>query len=121
MIPKWQVFLNRSHAPGAVADFSAAAFALDAAVNLRLALKLVNPTKECIARAEEVYERAQAYGNLREASSKLVTDAERDLAGALRSLSNEMRSCDPSWKANDALIGLMLADRHSSSPSSLRR
>ncbi len=121
MIPQWQVFLNRVHPPGAVANFSAAAFALEAAVNLRLALKLVNRTTECIARAEEVYERAKAYGELREASSKLVTDAERELAGALRSLSNEMRNCDPAWKADDVLMGLMLTDRLVNSPSSISR
>jgi hypothetical protein len=121
MIPQWQVFLNRVHPPGAIANFSAAAFALEAAVNLRLALKSINRTTECIARAEEVYERAKAYGELREASSTLVTDAERDLAGALRLLSNEMRNCDPAWKANNVLIGLMLADRRANAPSSLTR
>jgi hypothetical protein len=121
MIPEWQVFLNRSHPPGAVANFSASAFALDAAVNLRLALKLVKPTKECIARAEEVYEAAKTYGEFREAGSTLVTDAERELADALRSLSNEMRRCDPAWKANNALMGLMLAERYASASSSLAR
>lgn len=111
MIAQWQVFLNRAHPPGAVKNFSATEFALETAVNLRLAVKLINPTLECLDRAEDVYERAKAYGELREAGSGLVTEAERELAHAQTLLTIEMRLCDPAWKADDILTRLMPTDK----------
>lgn len=82
MIPQWLALLKSTHPPGAVTSFSAAAFELTAAINLRLALKLIKPTAECLARAEEVYERAKLYSELREAGSASTVNAERQLADA---------------------------------------
>ncbi|MEZ2131291.1 MULTISPECIES: hypothetical protein [unclassified Sinorhizobium] len=117
MIAQWQMFLNRAHPPGAVKNFSATEFALETAVNLRLALKLVKPTTECFERADAVYERAKNYGELRASGSGLVTDAERELADALKLLAIEMQLCDPAWKANEVLIGLELTDKRVNSGS----
>lgn len=98
MITQWQVFLNRAHPPGAVKNFSATEFALETVVNLRLALKLVKPTMECLERADDVYERAKTYGELRASGSGLVAEAERELANAVKLLTSELRLCDPVWK-----------------------
>ncbi|WP_132659438.1 hypothetical protein [Rhizobium azibense] len=85
--------------PGAVTNFSAAAFELTAAINLRLALRLVKPTAECLARAEEVYERTKLYGELREAGSGSTVNAERQLANALEKLTAEMHAASASVEA----------------------
>ncbi|APO78870.1 hypothetical protein AM571_PC01137 (plasmid) [Rhizobium etli 8C-3] len=80
-------------------NFSAAAFELTAAINLRLALRLVKPTAECLARAEEVYERTKLYGELREAGSGSTVNAERQLANALEMLTAEMHAASASVEA----------------------
>jgi hypothetical protein len=111
MIPLWQVFLNRLRPPGAIQNFSAAAYELQAAVNLRLALTLVEPTAECLARSQEVYACVEEYGELREsASTALFPESEKSLANALRLLAIEMKNCKSAAKARDIVAGLMLAD-----------
>jgi hypothetical protein len=112
MIPLWQVFLNRLRPPGAIQNFSAAAFELQAAVNLRLALKLIEPTAECLARSQDVSACVEEYGELREsASTALFPESEKALADALRLLAIEMKNCEPAAKARDVVAGLILADR----------
>ncbi|TCU14449.1 hypothetical protein [Rhizobium sullae] len=119
MIPQWQVFLNRVRPPGAVASFSAAAFELAIAINLRLALRLIKPTAECLARVDEVYECAKAYGELREAGSAFTVNAERKLAEALKLLTAEMRACDPERRADDILVGRTLREKLADSLSQI--
>jgi hypothetical protein len=121
MIPQWLALLNRTHPPGAVTRFSAAAFELTAAINLRLALRLIKPTAECLARAAEVYERAKLYSELREAGSASTVNAERQLADALKLLTAEMRTCDPGRSANDILAAHILTDERPNSFNHARR
>ncbi|SCW84627.1 hypothetical protein SAMN02927900_05579 [Rhizobium mongolense subsp. loessense] len=121
MIPQWLTILNRTHPPGAVKSFSAAAFELTAAINLRLALRLIKPTAECLAKAEEVYERAKLYCELREAGSATTVNAERQLADALKLLTAEMRACDPGRSADAILAGHILTDERTNSFNHARR
>ncbi len=116
MIPQWLALLKNTHPPGAVTNFSAAAFELTAAINLRLALRLIKPTAECLARAEEVYERAKLYSELREAGSASTVNAERQLADALKLLTAEMRVCDPGRSANDIVVRHILTDERARRP-----
>ena len=112
MIPLWQVFLDRVRPPGAIVNFSAAAFELQAAVNLRLASNFIEPTAECLARLQDVSACVKEYGELREsASTTLFSKGEKDLDDALRLLTIEMRNCNPAARASDAVAGLILADR----------
>jgi hypothetical protein len=121
MIPQWLALLKRTYPPGAVTSFSAAAFELTAAVNLRLALRLIQPTAECLARAEEVYERATLYGELREAGSASTVNAERQLADALKLLTAEMGACDPGRSANDIVVRHILTDERARRQNRLTR
>ncbi|OWK22638.1 hypothetical protein AJ87_43310 [Rhizobium yanglingense] len=116
MIPQWLALLKSTHPPGAVTSFSAAAFELTAAINLRLALRPIKPTAECLARAEEVYERAKLYSELREAGSASTVNAERQLADALKLLTAEMRACDPGRSANDIIVRHILTDERARRP-----
>lgn len=116
MIPQWLALLNRTHPPGAVTSFSAVAFELTAAINLRLALRLIKPTAECLARAEEVHERAKLYSGLREAGSASTVNAERQLADALKLLTAEVRACDPGRSANDIVVSHILTDERARRP-----
>lgn len=80
----WKTYLDQMNPPGAVADFSAAAFALQIAVNVRFALKRVEPSPECRYHAERVITAAEIYSRVREQGLTLpFSDAEKELAEAV--------------------------------------
>ncbi|MFT4183067.1 MAG: hypothetical protein QM636_14240, partial [Rhizobium sp.] len=80
----WKAYLDQMNPPGAVADFSAAAFSLQIAVNVRFALKRVEPSPECRYHAERVITAAEIYGRAREQGLTLpFSDAEKELAEAV--------------------------------------
>ncbi len=54
MKTQWKKYPDQTTPPGAIVDFSAAAFVLQVAINLRLSFELVEPTPECRYRAERV-------------------------------------------------------------------
>ncbi|MEZ2218793.1 hypothetical protein [Rhizobium sp. RCC_161_2] len=93
---RWKTYLDHVKPPGAVVDFSGAAFALQVAFNLRLALKLVEPTPECLHLAERVITSAEIYSRAREDGLALpFTDAEKALAEAVTLLAVELERCPP--------------------------
>ncbi|WP_234908434.1 hypothetical protein [Rhizobium rhizogenes] len=105
----WKTYLDHAKPPGAVADFSASAFVLQVAFNLRLALKLVEPTPECLYLAERVLASAEIYSQAREEGLALpFTEAEKALAEAVMLLALELERC-PSASLND---GVSLPRRH---------
>lgn len=90
----WKPYLDQVHPPGAVAGFSAAAFALQAAVNVRFALKFVEPTPECRYHAERVITAAEIYSRAREQGLTLpFSDAEKELAEAVTLFAIELEYC----------------------------
>lgn len=90
----WKTYLDQVQPPGAVADFSAAAFALQVAVNIGLALKLVEPTPECRYHAERVITAAEIYSRAREQGLTLpFSDAEKELAEAVALFAIELEYC----------------------------
>jgi len=94
MTEHWRIFLARFAPPGAILDFSPAAFALEVAINLRYCLKLVRPTPECIDLADLVLLRAGNYGEARMGHGpQLFEEAEDELARATRLLEIELEYC----------------------------
>jgi hypothetical protein len=109
MKAQWKIYLDQTTPPGAIVDFSAAAFVLQVAINLRLSLELVEPTPECRYRAEHVIACAEIYGNAREAGSALpFTDAEKALAEAVTLLAIELQHCPSASRIGQ----VSLTERH---------
>jgi len=105
----WKKYLDQTTPPGAIVDFSAAAFVLQVAINLRLSLELVEPTPECRYYAERVIACAEIYGHAREAGSALpFTDAEKVLAETVMLLAIELQQCPPASRTG----AVSLAKRH---------
>lgn len=94
MSKDWKIYLDQAHPPGAVVDFSAAAFTLQVAANVRLALKFVELTPECRYHAERVITAAEIYSRAREQGLTLpFSDAEKELAEAVTLLGIELEYC----------------------------
>ncbi|MGY5811174.1 hypothetical protein ACXHXG_26165 [Rhizobium sp. LEGMi198b] len=94
MTTQWKTYLDQTKPPGAIVDFSAAAFVLQVAINLRFALNFVEATPECHYLAERVMASAEIYGQARQAgSAPSFTDAEKALAEAVTLLAIEMKHC----------------------------
>jgi hypothetical protein len=109
----WKTYLDHAKPPGAVADFSASAFALQVAFNLRLALQLVEPTPECLYLAERVLASAEIYSQAREKGLALpFTEAEKALAEAVTLLANELERCPSASRGG----GASLLRRHPQRP-----
>ncbi|KEA09047.1 hypothetical protein G6L94_27625 [Agrobacterium rhizogenes] len=105
----WKTYLDHAKPPGAVADFSASAFVLQVAFNLRLALKLVEPTPECLYLAERVLASAEIYSQAREEGLALpFTEAEKALAEAVALLATELERCPSASRGG----GTSLLRRH---------
>jgi hypothetical protein len=114
MKTQWKIYLDQTTPPGAIIDFSAVAFVLQVAINLRLSLKLVEPTPECRYHAEHVIACAEIYGHAREAGSALpFTDAEKALAEAATLLAIELQRCPSVSRVGD----VSLAKRHPAAAS----
>ena len=108
--PLWYTFLDRTRPPGATTDFSATAFALQVAVNLRVALKIVRPSQDCLRCAEQVLTRAKQYGEARAlGASQQFAEAEKMLDDALNHLMIEMRNC-ASQLHGDRIVATVIAD-----------
>lgn len=112
----WKTYLDHAKPPGAVADFSASAFALQVAFNLRLALKLVEPTPECLYLAERVLASAEIYSQAREEGLALpFTEAEKALAEAVTLLATELERCPSASRSGGASLLRRHPQRHQSS------
>ncbi|WFU11410.1 hypothetical protein QA646_23715 (plasmid) [Rhizobium sp. CB3090] len=105
MKTQWKMYLDQTTPPGAVVDFSAAAFVLQVAMNLRISLSFVEATPECHYLAERIMASAELYGHAREAGSTLAfTDAEKALAEAVALLAIELQHCPSASHAVDASL-----------------
>ncbi|MDL2402030.1 hypothetical protein [Rhizobium mayense] len=114
MKTQWKKYLDQTRPPGAVADFSAAAFVLQVAMNIRVLLDFVDPTPECNYYAERVIACAEIYGHAREAGSALpFTDAEKALAETVTLFAIELQQCPPTPRAGE----VWLARRRRTAPS----
>jgi hypothetical protein len=101
----WKTYLDHAKPPGAVADFSASAFALQVAFNLRLALTLVEPTPECLYHAERVLAAAEIYSQAREEGLALpFSDAEKALAEAVTLLAVELEQSPSAARSSSASL-----------------
>ena len=108
--PLWYSFLDRTRPPGATTDFSATAFTLQVAVNLRVALNIVRPSDDCLRCAEQVLAKARQYGEARAAgASQQFAEAEKMLDDALNYLMIEMRNC-ASHSPRDRIVATAIAD-----------
>ncbi|MBB5576127.1 MULTISPECIES: hypothetical protein [Rhizobium] len=105
MEAQWKMYLDQAKPPGAIADFSAAAFVLQVAMNLRISLSFVQATPECHYLFERVMASAETYGLAREAGSALAfTNAEKVLADAVALLAIELQHCSPALRVVDASV-----------------
>jgi hypothetical protein len=110
LVPLWYTFLERTRPPGATTDFSATAFSLQVAVNLRVALNIVRPSDECLRCAEHVLAKATQYGEARVlGASQRFAEAEKMLDDALNYLMIEMRNC-ASHSPRDRIVATEIAD-----------
>jgi hypothetical protein len=105
--PFWYAYVERIRPPPHDAEFDAVSFTLDADVNLRLALKAVDPDASCRRYADIVRQKAESYASLRagKTSRTALADALRDLDDALWRLTAAMRNC-PYAKMPAPLTGL---------------
>jgi hypothetical protein len=116
--PLWYTFLDRTRPPGATLDFSKAAFTLQVAVNLRVALKIVEPTPHCLFLADQVLARAKEYGDIRVlGAADPFSIAEAALDEALGLLIVEMKYCT-STSPKDRIVATVLVDKLTSGPMS---
>lgn len=105
MKSQWKMYLDQMTPPGAVVEFSAAAFALQVAMNLQLSMSFVDATPECHYLADRVMASAEIYGAAREAGSALAfTDAEKALAEAVALLAIELQQCTSASRVVDASL-----------------
>jgi hypothetical protein len=110
LVPLWYTFLDRTRPPGATTDFSAIAYSLQVAVNLRVALNIVRPSDDCLRCAEQVLARATQYGEARvHGASQRFAEAEKMLDDALILLMIEMRNC-ASHSPRDRIVAIVVAD-----------
>ncbi|WP_454855631.1 hypothetical protein [Rhizobium binxianense] len=95
MSPFWYAYVDRIRPPPYEAEFDAVSFTLDADVNLRLALKAVDPDASCWRHADVVRQKTESYARLRagKKSRTVLADALRDLDDALWRLTAAMRNC----------------------------
>ncbi|MDL2408439.1 hypothetical protein PY650_22875 [Rhizobium calliandrae] len=105
MQTQWKKYLDQTRPPGAVVDFSAAAFVLQVAMNIRVLLDFVDPTAECSYYADRVIACAEIYGHAREAGSALpFSDAEKVLAETVTLFVIELQQCPPAPRAGDVWL-----------------
>ncbi|MEF0941449.1 hypothetical protein [Rhizobium sp. BR 362] len=118
MKTQWKRYLDQTTPPGAIVDFSAAAFLLQVAINLRFSLNIVEATPECHYLAERVMASAEIYGEAREAGSALAfTDAEKALAAAVTLLAIELQQCS----SPSGVVDASLTPRHPIAASRSKR
>lgn len=110
LVPLWYIFLERTRPPGATTDFSATAYSLQVAVNLRVALNIVRPSEDCLRCAEHVLTKAMRYGEARAlGTGQRFAEAEKMLDDALILLMIEMRNC-VSHLPRDRIVATVIAD-----------
>lgn len=96
MLPSWYKFIEPlSPSLRLEADFDSVTYLLQAAVNVRRAVSLVEPSLYCLKLAEDVLAQATAYGYSRVAAAneKAAADAARALNESLWRLVSEMVAC----------------------------
>ena len=92
-------------------DFSAAAFNLQVAVNLRTALKIVEPSPHCFSLADQVLLRAKEYGDIRVlGAADPFSIAEAALNEGLRLLIVEMKNYAAA-SPMDRIVATVLLDK----------
>ena len=96
MLPSWYRYIEPlSPTLRLEADFDSTTYLLQAAVNIRRAVRLVEPSLYCLKLAEDVLGHATAYGYSRDAAAneKAVADAARALDESIWRLLSEMVAC----------------------------
>jgi hypothetical protein len=92
-------------------DFSAAALSLQVAVNLRAALKIVEPTQHCLFLADQVLARAKEYGDIRVlGAADPFSIAEAALNEVLELLIVETKNCAAPSRM-DRIVATVLLDK----------